>query len=132
MTASQLEAPNPDLIDQSIPVLSDRRRTFVLATMCLALVLVVAGVTMLTNGLPMIASDLELSQTEQTWVVDSYALPFAALLLIAGALGDRYGRRGALHRRHAALRHRCAAVDERVERRRALRLSARSRASAPR
>jgi EmrB/QacA subfamily drug resistance transporter len=96
MSVTALEAPPPDLIDDAVPALSDRRRTFVLAAMCLALVLVVAGVTMLTNALPNISSDLELSQTEQTWVVDAYALPFAAFLLIAGALGDRYGRRGAL------------------------------------
>ena len=76
--------------------LSPRRRAMVLAAMCMALVLVVAGVTMLTNALPMISEDLDLSQTQQTWVVDAYALPFAAFLLIAGALGDRYGRRGAL------------------------------------
>ena len=76
--------------------LTARRRTLVLAAMCLALVLVVAGVTMLTNALPMISEDLNLSQAQQTWVVDAYALPFAAFLLIAGALGDRFGRRGAL------------------------------------
>ena len=76
--------------------LSERRRTMVLASMCLALVLVIAGVTMLVNALSLISEDLSLSQTTQTWVVDAYALPFAALLLIAGALGDRYGRRGAL------------------------------------
>ncbi|MDQ3544520.1 MAG: MFS transporter, partial [Actinomycetota bacterium] len=76
--------------------LSPPRRAMVLAAMCMALVLVVAGVTMLTNALPMISEDLDLSQTQQTWVVDAYALPFAAFLLIAGALGDRYGRRGAL------------------------------------
>jgi EmrB/QacA subfamily drug resistance transporter len=68
----------------------------VLASMCLALVLVVAGVTMLVNALPLIAEELNLSQSKQAWVVDAYALPFAALLMIAGALGDRYGRRGAL------------------------------------
>lgn len=76
--------------------LSVRRRNLVLAAMCLALVLVVSGVSMLTNTLPSMAEDLDLSQTQQTWVVDAYALPFAALLLIAGALGDRFGRRGAL------------------------------------
>jgi EmrB/QacA subfamily drug resistance transporter len=78
------------------PGLSPRRRTLVLASMCLALVLVVAGVTMLVNALPLIAEELNLSQSKQAWVVDAYALPFAALLMIAGGLGDRYGRRGAL------------------------------------
>jgi EmrB/QacA subfamily drug resistance transporter len=78
------------------PALSPRRRTTVLIAMCLALVMVVAGVTMLINALSLIAEDLQLSQSRQSWVVDAYALPFAALLMIAGALGDRYGRRGAL------------------------------------
>jgi EmrB/QacA subfamily drug resistance transporter len=64
--------------------------------MCLALVLVIAGVSMLAVGLPAIGNDLGLSQTGLTWVADAYALTLAALLLVAGALGDRYGRRGAL------------------------------------
>src|SRR6187397_222811 len=78
------------------PDLSATERSLVLGAMCMALVLVIAGVTMLVNALQLIAEDLSLSQAEQAWVVDAYALPFAALLLIAGALGDRYGRRGAL------------------------------------
>lgn len=85
-------------VDSSEPSvqLSPRRRSMVLWAMCLALVLVIAGVSMLTNALPTMSEDLDLSQSQQTWVVDAYALPFAALLLIAGALGDRFGRRGAL------------------------------------
>jgi len=78
------------------PALTNRQRTGVLAAMCLALVLVVAGVSMLAVGLPDIATHLGLSQTSQTWVADSYALVLASLLLVAGAIGDRYGRRGAL------------------------------------
>lgn len=99
MTTAVLEGAAPsDVVEPSEPVipLSPRRRSMVLWAMCLALVLVVAGVSMLTNALPMMAEDLDLSQSQQTWVVDAYALPFAALLLIAGALGDRFGRRGAL------------------------------------
>lgn len=64
--------------------------------MCLALVLVVAGLAMLYVALPAIAKDLAASQSGQQWIVDAYALPLAALLLPAGALGDRYGRRGCL------------------------------------
>jgi EmrB/QacA subfamily drug resistance transporter len=71
-------------------------RTLVLAVMCLALVMVVAGVSMLANALPSIAADLDASQSSQQWIVDAYALTLAALLLPAGALGDRFGRRGAL------------------------------------
>jgi EmrB/QacA subfamily drug resistance transporter len=96
MTTTDLDAPFDASVDDSPPELSPRRRTMVLASMCLALVLVVAGVTMLVNSLSVISEDLNLSQARQAWVVDAYALPFAALLMIAGALGDRFGRRGAL------------------------------------
>jgi len=90
--------PNPPPIRPRPPAtpLSRRQRTLVLAAMCLALVLVVAGVSMLAVGLPAIGTDLGLSQTGLTWVADAYALTLASLLLVAGALGDRYGRRGAL------------------------------------
>ena len=64
--------------------------------MCLALVMVVAGVSMLANGLPHLAADLDASQSQQQWIVDAYALTLAAFLLPAGALGDRFGRRRAL------------------------------------
>src|SRR6266536_2871201 len=96
MTVTELDAPADAGVADAVPELSPRRRTMVLVSMCLALVLVVAGVTMLINALSLIAEDLNLSQAKQSWVVDAYALPFAALLLIAGAVGDRYGRRGAL------------------------------------
>ena len=71
-------------------------RGWILAVMCLALVMVVAGVSMLANAMPSIAADLDASQSSQQWIVDAYALTLAALLLPAGALGDRFGRRGAL------------------------------------
>jgi len=71
-------------------------RNLILAVMCLALVMVVAGVSMLANGLPHLAEDLGASQSQQQWIVDAYALTLAALLLPAGAFGDRFGRRLAL------------------------------------
>jgi EmrB/QacA subfamily drug resistance transporter len=73
-----------------------QHRGWILAVMCLALVMVVAGVSMLANALPGLAADLDASQSSQQWIVDAYALVLAALLLPAGAIGDRYGRRGAL------------------------------------
>lgn len=68
----------------------------ILAIMCTCLVLVVAAVSSLNIAIPPIISALEPSQTEQLWIVDSYALVFAGFLLPAGAIGDRYGRKGAL------------------------------------
>ncbi len=73
-----------------------QHRGWILAVMCTALVMVVAGVSMLANAMPSIAASLDASQSSQQWIVDAYALVLAALLLPAGAMGDRFGRRGAL------------------------------------
>src|SRR4051794_7326148 len=94
--AATIDGARPETGGGPPPTLTARQRTSVLAAMCLALVLVVAGVSMVAVGLPDIATDLGLSQTSLTWVADSYALVLASLLLIAGAVGDRYGRRKAL------------------------------------
>jgi EmrB/QacA subfamily drug resistance transporter len=85
----------PDDLLEPHERLSRSRRRAVLAAMCLALVLVVASVSMLAVGLPAISEDLDLSSTTQAWVVDAYALTLASLLLLAGALGDRFGRKRA-------------------------------------
>jgi EmrB/QacA subfamily drug resistance transporter len=98
MTAGSVAPPAPT--QPGDPPLELRpefaRRNLILAAMCLALVMVVAGVSMLANALPSLSADLGASQSSQQWIVDAYALTLAALLLPAGALGDRYGRRGAL------------------------------------
>ena len=74
-----------------------QRRWLILATMCLSLVLIVATVSSVNVAIPSLAqSDLAPSDTQILWIVDAYALVFAALLLPAGALGDRFGRKGAL------------------------------------
>ena len=54
------------------------------------------AVSALNVALPTIQRDLGASGTELQWIVDAYALVFAGLLLPAGALGDRFGRKGAL------------------------------------
>lgn len=68
----------------------------VLIVMCLALATVVSAVASLNVAIPSIARDTHATLTELSWVVDAYALVFAALLLPAGAIGDRFGRRRAL------------------------------------
>ena len=73
-----------------------RRRWFLLAIMCLSLVMVVMSVSGLNVALPSIQRDLDASASALQWIIDSYALVFAALLLPAGALGDRFGRKQAL------------------------------------
>jgi EmrB/QacA subfamily drug resistance transporter len=64
--------------------------------MCLSLTLVVMSVSGLNVALPSIQRALDATNTELQWIVDAYALVFAGLLLPAGAIGDRWGRRNAL------------------------------------
>ncbi len=73
-----------------------QKRWFLLGVMCLSLVMVVMSVSGLNVALPSIQQDLNASATDLQWIVDSYALVFAGLLLSAGAIGDRYGRKSAL------------------------------------
>jgi EmrB/QacA subfamily drug resistance transporter len=73
-----------------------RRRWFLLGIMCLSLVMVVMSVAGLNVALPNLQSDLDATASELQWIIDAYALVFAALLLPAGALGDRFGRKRAL------------------------------------
>ena len=72
------------------------RRWFLLAIMCLSLVLVVMSVSGLNTALPTMQRELGASASELQWIVDAYAVIFAGLLLTAGAIGDRFGRRQAL------------------------------------
>src|ERR1700712_330531 len=75
---------------------SSARHGAITAVVCLALAAVVAAMSSLNVALPDIARDTHATQTQLVWVIDAYSLAFAALLLPAGALGDRYGRRVAL------------------------------------
>jgi EmrB/QacA subfamily drug resistance transporter len=74
----------------------NERRWWILAVLCLSLVIVVVGNTVLNVALPTLVRQLHATQTQLQWIVDAYALVFAGLLLTAGALGDRFGRKGAL------------------------------------
>ena len=72
------------------------RRWFILGILNLSLVLVVASVSSLNLSLPSIQRALDASAADLIWINAAYALVFAAFLLPAGALGDRFGRKGAL------------------------------------
>ena len=78
------------------PAYTDARLTGLLVLMCLALTLVLAANASLTVALPEIARTTGATQTQLTWVINGYALLFAALLLPAGLAADRFGRRPAL------------------------------------
>ncbi len=72
------------------------RRWWTLAVLCLSLLLIVAGNSSLNVALPRIQEALGSSQSQLQWMVDAYSLVFAGLLLPAGALADRFGRKWAL------------------------------------
>ncbi|MFG3168975.1 MFS transporter [Streptomyces sp. NPDC048200] len=72
------------------------RHHLVLVVTCLALGTVVAAMASLNVALPDLARETHATQTQLSWIIDSYSLVFASLLLPAGALGDRFGRRRAL------------------------------------
>ncbi|MDQ4090590.1 MAG: MFS transporter [Actinomycetota bacterium] len=72
------------------------RRWWTLAVMCLSLMVIGVDNTILNVALPTLVRDLDASTSQLQWIVDSYTLVFAGLLLTAGSLGDRFGRRRAL------------------------------------
>ncbi|QYN37046.1 MFS transporter [Pseudonocardia sp. DSM 110487] len=70
-----------------------RCQRWTLAVVCLASALLLFNVTAPNVALPAIAADLSAGFSAQQWVLSSYAMVLASLLLAGGALGDRYGRR---------------------------------------
>ncbi|MEU4164521.1 MFS transporter [Actinoplanes sp. NPDC026670] len=69
------------------------RKWLPLIAVCLGTFLLLVDVTIVIVALPSIAAHLEAGPDDLAWVLDGYALALAALLLGAGALADRYGRR---------------------------------------
>ena len=70
--------------------------TIVTAVVCIALGAVAAAMASLNVAIPGLVRSTHASQTQLEWIIDAYLLVFSVLLLPAGALGDRYGRRRAL------------------------------------
>src|SRR6202453_3408270 len=70
--------------------------SLVTAVVCVALGAVSAAMASLNVAIPDLVRSTHASQTQLEWIIDAYLLVFSVLLLPAGALGDRYGRRKAL------------------------------------
>src|ERR1043165_9983142 len=73
-----------------------QRRWWALAVMCVSLLVITLDNTILNVALPALIRDTHASTSQLQWVIDGYTLVFAGLLLTTGAIGDRFGRRGAL------------------------------------
>jgi EmrB/QacA subfamily drug resistance transporter len=82
--------------DSGVATLSNRARFWLLTVAGLDVLLVISSMVALNAALPDVALQTSATQTQLTWIVDGYTLVLACLLLPAGAIGDRYGRRGAL------------------------------------
>jgi EmrB/QacA subfamily drug resistance transporter len=72
------------------------RRWWALGFLCLSLLIVIVGNTSLNVVIPTLSRKLHASNSQLQWVVAIYSLVFAGLLFTTGAIGDRFGRKGAL------------------------------------
>src|ERR1700716_275721 len=83
------------------PAFVEQRRWFTLLVLCVSLIVIVLDNTILNVALPTLAhtknqGGLGASASQLQWIVDSYVIVCAGLLLTAGSLGDRFGRYKAL------------------------------------
>ncbi|MEV0714153.1 MFS transporter [Asanoa sp. NPDC050611] len=74
----------------------DPRRWWILGVLCLALLVLVIDNTVLNVAIPTLVDDLGATPSDIQWMIDAYILVFAGLLLTAGSLSDRHGRRRGL------------------------------------
>ncbi|MBV8296494.1 MAG: MFS transporter [Acidimicrobiia bacterium] len=72
------------------------RRWWTLAVLVLSLIIIFVGNSSLNVAIPVLSRELHATTSQLQWVVAVYSLVFAGLLFTTGALGDRYGRKGAL------------------------------------
>src|ERR671931_1502618 len=72
------------------------RKPLILAALLLAAFAINLDTTIVNVALPSLVRELDASTTQLEWIVDAYNLMFAALVLAAGNLGDRVGRKGVL------------------------------------
>jgi EmrB/QacA subfamily drug resistance transporter len=80
-----------DLLKENI-----NRSLLILFALCLAAFVISVDVTVVNVALPTLVRNLGASTTQLQWVIDAYSLVFAALVLAAGSLSDRLGRKGTL------------------------------------
>src|SRR5580704_6359854 len=94
LTTATVPVDYPVPVDYSVG--GHPRRRMILLVLCLSLLVVVIDSTVLNTALPTLARKLPAGTSALQWITDAYTLCFAALLIPAGALGDRFGRRRSL------------------------------------
>src|SRR5881227_4397262 len=78
------------------PVTVKANKGVILFALCLAALIINVDVTIVNVALPSLVRQLGATTTSLQWIVDAYTLMFAALILAAGSLSDRVGRKGVL------------------------------------
>src|SRR3954471_10897889 len=73
-----------------------RRRWGVLGVLCMSLLIVGIDTSILNVALPTLVREVGASTSQLQWIVDSYVVVFAGLLLVMGSVADRYGRKRVL------------------------------------
>ncbi len=73
--------------------MTTRRKAVILFSCCLSLLIVSMDATIVNVAIPSIRTDLAATPAQIQWVIDIYTLVLASLLMLAGATGDRLGRR---------------------------------------
>lgn len=92
-----MNAIRPTSVAAATPVIDDpRRRRAILLAVCIALMSVVASVSGLNVAQPQLSDTFSASQGQVLWIINTYTLTLAALLLPLGAVGDRWGRKPTL------------------------------------
>jgi EmrB/QacA subfamily drug resistance transporter len=71
----------------------DRRRWIALGVVCMAMLMNTLDGSVVNVALPVIQRDLDIAQSDLTWVINAYLISFSSFLLLAGRLGDLVGRK---------------------------------------
>ncbi len=95
-TVAAPPAPLAAASDRETSETTTGRKVAALVTVCASLMVITLDVTILNVALPTLARELRASNSALQWFVNAYELVFAGLLLTAGALADRFGRRRVL------------------------------------
>ena len=83
-------------LGQRVAEKAEARRWWILFVLCFSLLVIVLDNSILNVAIPTIVRELDATNSDLQWIIDAYTIVFAGLLLTAGSLGDRFGRRPAL------------------------------------
>ncbi|MEU0542638.1 MFS transporter [Nocardia sp. NPDC005978] len=88
-----MTANHPTAAPEEPAAQRDPKRWLILIVLCLSSLVLVIDNMVLTVAIPQISTDLGAGAQDIQWIIDSYILVFAGLLLTSGSLSDRFGRR---------------------------------------